>query len=90
VKDLFMATIILMTTIAILILCYSVFSEPFYIVNESLREAANTSGNQNLSDDVNSVTGKTEKTWLAWPIVFVVGIIIWYFVWGQKWIYEGF
>lgn len=89
-KDLFMATVILMTTVAVLIVCYSVFSEPFYIVNESLREAANSSGNQNLSDDVNSMTGKTEQTWLAWPVIFIIGVILWYFVWGQKWIHERY
>lgn len=89
-KELFFATMVLMTTIAIVIIAWAVFSEPFSVVNQALRDNANESGNANLSYDVNRVTEKTDQMWLQWPVVFVVGLLVWYVLWGNKYIYERF
>ena len=89
-RELFFATIILMTTIAIVILMVSVFSEPFFAVNQALVDSANYSNNSELQSQMEDVTGKTGMMWLAWPVVFIIGLIIWYFVWGQKWIHERY
>lgn len=89
-RELFFATIVLMTTVAIVILMVSIFSGPFFAVNEALIESANYSNNTGLVSELEDVTGKTEMMWLGWPVVFIIGLIVWYYVWGQKWIYERY
>lgn len=87
-RNLFFATIVVMTTVAIIIVSWSVFSMPFSVVNQALRDNAANSSNENLSSDVDRVTNKTDQLWLQWPVVFLGGLIVWYILWGNKWSYE--
>ena len=89
-RNLFFATIVLMTTIAIIIVSWSVFSDPFQTVNQALRDNAANSTNPNLSTDVDRVTEKTDQLWFQWPVVFLGGLIVWYVLWGNKYIFERF
>ena len=87
---LFFATIVLMTTIAIVIMSWAVFSEPFALVNQALRDNAANSSNANLSEDVDRVTEKTDQMWFQWPVIFIGGLIVWYILWGNKWQHERY
>ena len=89
-RELIIATIIVMTSIAIVIMGFAVFSEPLFQVNEALRDAANESGNPNLISDMDSITEKTEGAWFLWPVVYVVCLIGVYILWSQIKIHEKY
>ena len=87
-KELFFGTIVLVTTVAVIILCFSVFSEPFYLINEALVNSSIAMNNTELTEQLNDKTNKTEAAWLVWPVIFTIGLTVWYFLWGSRWIHE--
>lgn len=89
-RELFFATIVIMVTVGIVIVSVSMFTEPFYQINDALKESANYSNNTELVSQLDDITAKTEMAWIAWPIIFIIGMVVWYFLWGQKWIYERY
>ena len=89
-RELFFGTIVLVTTVAVVILCFSVFSEPFYLINEALVNSSEAMNNTELTEQLNDKTNKTEAAWLVWPVVFTIGLTVWYFLWGSRWIHERF
>ena len=89
-RELFFGTIVLVSTVAIVILCFSVFSEPFYEINEALRDSSEAMNNSELTEQLDDKLNKTEAAWLVWPVVFTIGLTIWYFLWGSRWIHERF
>ena len=72
-----------MTSITIIMMGYSVFTDPLVQVNDALLDAANESENPNLISDMENITEKTEGAWNLWPVVYVVCLIGWFVIWSQ-------
>ncbi len=89
-RGLIEATIAMFIISSVLIVAFAVLSDPLYTINDALEVSANASanatgqGNTTVVQDVKRVTGLVENSWIAVPVVFIIGTAFWYMMWGHK------